>query len=199
MTISWEVGLPSSSQPSWFQRCFYVQPEKIREDVHRFWLKHICFNLVWCCDYPQLSIPKIHWSDCWWKKPCITWDVKNPVNNRINYQPQLVSLISSISSIISHRAKVIEALQRPNIYSFMHVPVQSGSNAVLKHMKRKYTVEDFLYLVDTQAKKLFTRRWFQIYICKRSIASWKTMTPFWRLQILAKFGPVSPVPQMDQI
>ena len=28
---------------------------------------------------------------CWWKKSCTTWDVKNPINNGINYQPQLVT------------------------------------------------------------------------------------------------------------
>ena len=28
----------------------------------------------------------------WWKNSCTTWDVKNPVNDGINYQPQLVSL-----------------------------------------------------------------------------------------------------------
>ena len=27
---------------------------------------------------------------CWWTKSCTTWDVQNPVNNGINYQPQLV-------------------------------------------------------------------------------------------------------------
>ena len=34
------------------------------------------------------------WKYCWswWKKSCTTWDVWNPVNNRIYYQPQLVSL-----------------------------------------------------------------------------------------------------------
>eukprot|EP00435_Cladocopium_sp_Y103_P012392 s1020_g3.t1 len=50
--------------------------------------------------------------------------------------------------IMQHLDSVIEALQRPNVYSFMHVPVQSGSNAVLTHMKRKYTVEEFQHLVD---------------------------------------------------
>ena len=29
------------------------------------------------------------WSCCW-KKSCTTWDVKNPANNGINYQPQVV-------------------------------------------------------------------------------------------------------------
>ena len=36
---------------------------------------------------------------CWWKKSCTTWDVKKTVNNGINYQPQLVSRISSINRI----------------------------------------------------------------------------------------------------
>ena len=37
----------------------------------------------------------------WWKKSqTTTWDVENSVNNGINYQPQLVSRISSINSIM---------------------------------------------------------------------------------------------------
>ena len=27
---------------------------------------------------------------CWWKKSCTTWDVYNPVNNGINYQPLVI-------------------------------------------------------------------------------------------------------------
>ena len=30
------------------------------------------------------------WSFCWWLKSCTTWDVWKPINNGINYQPQLV-------------------------------------------------------------------------------------------------------------
>ena len=32
------------------------------------------------------------------EKNCTTWDVENPLNNGINYQPQLVSRISCINS-----------------------------------------------------------------------------------------------------
>ena len=43
----------------------------------------------------------------WWKKSCTIWDVVYikpcTVNKRINYQPQLVSRISSINSKITHR------------------------------------------------------------------------------------------------
>lgn len=62
---------------------------------------------------------------------------------------------------VTHNTEVIEALQRPNIYSFMHVPVQSGSNAVLKHMKRKYTVEEFQHLVDAWNQRLTWCRWLE--------------------------------------
>lgn len=34
------------------------------------------------------------------------------------------------------------------LYRFVHIPVQSGSNEVLKRMRRKYTIEKFMELVD---------------------------------------------------
>ena len=43
-------------------------------------------------------------------------------------------------------AKVIA--ESPKICNAVHLPVQSGSNAVLKAMNRKYTVEDYLKKVD---------------------------------------------------
>ena len=46
-----------------------------------------------------------HKWNCWCKKSCTTWDLLNPVNNGINYQPQLVSRISSI------RSKAMDILQ----------------------------------------------------------------------------------------
>ena len=35
------------------------------------------------------------------------------------------------------------------LYRFVHIPVQSGSDSVLRGMRRRYTVEGFLELVDT--------------------------------------------------
>ena len=34
------------------------------------------------------------------------------------------------------------------LYRFVHIPVQSGSNEVLRRMRRKYTIEKFIELVD---------------------------------------------------
>ncbi|MHA1211309.1 MAG: tRNA (N(6)-L-threonylcarbamoyladenosine(37)-C(2))-methylthiotransferase [Candidatus Heimdallarchaeota archaeon] len=39
-------------------------------------------------------------------------------------------------------------LQHPKVYSFLHLPLQSGSNHVLTKMKRKYSVEEFISLVE---------------------------------------------------
>jgi threonylcarbamoyladenosine tRNA methylthiotransferase CDKAL1 len=50
--------------------------------------------------------------------------------------------------ILQHIDGMIEALNRPNIFTFMHIPVQSGSDNVLRLMKRDYTVAEFSFLCD---------------------------------------------------
>jgi len=51
--------------------------------------------------------------------------------------------------MLAHVDAVAEILQRPNVFAFMHVPVQSGSDSVLQAMVREYTSADFRRLVDT--------------------------------------------------
>jgi len=43
---------------------------------------------------------------------------------------------------------LITAYQHPHIYKFLHVPVQSGNDEILKKMNRGYTVQDFTQLVQ---------------------------------------------------
>merc|ERR1719375_658506 len=50
--------------------------------------------------------------------------------------------------ILSHIDGIVEALQRPNVHAFMHIPVQSGSDRVLQAMRREYTCAEFTHLVD---------------------------------------------------
>ncbi|KAI1728305.1 radical SAM superfamily domain-containing protein [Ditylenchus destructor] len=50
--------------------------------------------------------------------------------------------------ILDYLEDMAKILNHPRVYSFLHIPVQSGSNAVLTDMKREYTVEQFAHIVD---------------------------------------------------
>eukprot|EP00249_Psilotum_nudum_P018945 c27031_g1_i1 orf=161-2134(+) len=54
--------------------------------------------------------------------------------------------------ILQHLQDIAMIFQHPCVYSFLHVPVQSGSNSVLHAMKREYTVGEFRLVVDTLLK-----------------------------------------------
>jgi MiaB-like tRNA modifying enzyme len=43
---------------------------------------------------------------------------------------------------------IIHGYDNPHIYQFLHLPVQSGDDDILKKMNRKYTTEDFLTIID---------------------------------------------------
>ena len=42
---------------------------------------------------------------------------------------------------------LIEAYKAPRVYKFLHLPVQSGSEKILKMMRRKYSIDDFLGII----------------------------------------------------
>lgn len=44
-------------------------------------------------------------------------------------------------------------LSHPRVYAFLHVPVQSASDAVLADMRREYCVADFRRVVDFLREK----------------------------------------------
>eukprot|EP00440_Ansanella_granifera_P034462 gb/GFBE01037385.1/.p1 GENE.gb/GFBE01037385.1/~~gb/GFBE01037385.1/.p1 ORF type:complete len:550 (+),score=122.61 gb/GFBE01037385.1/:1-1650(+) len=50
--------------------------------------------------------------------------------------------------MLAHIDAVAEVLKRPNVFEFLHIPVQSGSDSVLQAMVREYTSADFRRLVD---------------------------------------------------
>nr|XP_029118397.1 threonylcarbamoyladenosine tRNA methylthiotransferase isoform X2 [Elaeis guineensis] len=51
--------------------------------------------------------------------------------------------------ILEHLKEIANVLRHPCVYSFLHVPVQSGSDSVLAAMNREYTVSEFRTVVDT--------------------------------------------------
>lgn len=51
--------------------------------------------------------------------------------------------------ILKHLESIAAILNHPCVYSFLHVPVQAGSDNVLRGMNREYTVDDFKKVADT--------------------------------------------------
>ncbi|MCD6148217.1 tRNA (N(6)-L-threonylcarbamoyladenosine(37)-C(2))-methylthiotransferase [bacterium] len=49
---------------------------------------------------------------------------------------------------------LIEAYRSEKIYKFLHIPVQSGDDYILKKMRRNYTVDDFEYIVNRFRKEI---------------------------------------------
>ena len=54
--------------------------------------------------------------------------------------------------ILDHLDSIAEILNSDRVYSFLHVPVQAGSDAVLGDMKREYTNDDFCTVVNVLRK-----------------------------------------------
>lgn len=63
-------------------------------------------------------------------------------------------------------------LSHSRVYSFLHVPVQSGSDFVLGEMKREYCIDDFKHVVDFLRKRyrscviLYAEIYLLIFISK---------------------------------
>ncbi len=50
--------------------------------------------------------------------------------------------------------EIVGILLKKRVYGFIHLPLQSGSNEILKKMRRGYTVEDFMDAVSDIRKKI---------------------------------------------
>ncbi|MEW6222278.1 MAG: tRNA (N(6)-L-threonylcarbamoyladenosine(37)-C(2))-methylthiotransferase [Candidatus Hadarchaeota archaeon] len=55
---------------------------------------------------------------------------------------------------------LLDAYRSDKVYKFLHLPVQSGDDVVLESMKRDYTVDDFLEVVEA-----FRDNFGDIYLC----------------------------------
>lgn len=62
--------------------------------------------------------------------------------------------MSNPNHIMSFLDELIESMKHHKVYKFLHIPVQSGNNFVLEDMNRKYSVEDFYYIVNRFRKEI---------------------------------------------
>ncbi|MFX1375777.1 MAG: tRNA (N(6)-L-threonylcarbamoyladenosine(37)-C(2))-methylthiotransferase [Promethearchaeota archaeon] len=50
--------------------------------------------------------------------------------------------------LINKFDQIISILKHPKVYQFLHIPIQSGSDLVLKAMKRKYSISEILEKIE---------------------------------------------------
>ena len=48
------------------------------------------------------------------------------------------------SFLINNTEQLISIFKLPKVYQFLHIPIQSGSNTILKQMQRKYLISDII-------------------------------------------------------
>ena len=63
--------------------------------------------------------------------------------------------------ILEHLDEMAKILSHPRVYSFLHIPVQSGSDAILGEMRREYCVKDFERMVDFLRAHLLQQQAFE--------------------------------------
>ncbi|CAL1680204.1 unnamed protein product [Lasius platythorax] len=56
--------------------------------------------------------------------------------------------------ILEHLDEMAKILRHPKVYSFLHIPVQSGSDQVLADMKREYTCAEFEHTVNFLSERV---------------------------------------------
>ena len=52
-------------------------------------------------------------------------------------------------TVLKFLGEIIDAYKNDKIYKYFHIPIQSGSNRILKLMKRGYTTDEFLSIINT--------------------------------------------------
>jgi threonylcarbamoyladenosine tRNA methylthiotransferase CDKAL1 len=58
------------------------------------------------------------------------------------------------STVVKNLDSILKAYQHPNIYKFLHLPVQSGDDDILQKMNRGYQVKDFMSLLNRFRKAI---------------------------------------------
>jgi len=56
--------------------------------------------------------------------------------------------------LLEYMDELIDIYKSDKMFKFLHMPVQSGNNDILKKMKRKYSVEDFKKIVEKFRKEI---------------------------------------------
>ena len=74
-------------------------------------------------------------------------DLINNITSNVKGDYMLRIGMMNPEHVIKLLPKILEAYDNEHVFKFFHLPVQSGSNEILKKMKRRHTTEDFLSTV----------------------------------------------------
>lgn len=84
--------------------------------------------------------------------------------------------------------ELIEVYKNEKIYKFLHIPIQSGDNNVLKEMNRNYTIEDVYEII-----KYFRKEIRDITISTDVIVGYPTETDKQFLETIKAIKKIKPV------
>lgn len=92
-------------------------------------------------------------------------EIINNINSRSSL-PQLINRITSLNHrfylrigmmnperILPILDALIQSYKNEKVYKFLHIPIQSGSDKILKSMNRKYKVKDFITIISRFKKE----------------------------------------------
>ncbi len=66
----------------------------------------------------------------------------------LNYKFFLRIGMINPSFLIENTQQLISIFKQPKVYQFLHIPIQSGSNKILKEMQRKYLISDIINNIE---------------------------------------------------
>lgn len=56
--------------------------------------------------------------------------------------------------VMKYSDELLEIIKDPHFFKYLHIPLQSGDNKVLRYMNRRYTVEEFYSLIKKFRRKI---------------------------------------------
>ncbi len=82
----------------------------------------------------------------------IVWLLKELLETEGDYKIRLG--MGNPDHFIKYQEELIEILNHPKMFKFLHIPMQAGSNRILGLMKRNYTKDEFLAIVKKVQKEI---------------------------------------------
>ena len=111
---------------------------KIRQDPYIHVIQ-ICEGCLGSCTYCCTRFARGHLN---------SYPIKDIVEEaRKAIEDGCVEIQLTAQNIGNDLEDLIDAFKLEKVYNFIHLPIQSGSDAVLKHMRRNHTVEDYKKIV----------------------------------------------------